>query len=328
MDRRTFIVAAATGVATLDLASLARAEKSEGMYITMRTQNGFWSPGLPPGTGNPPALADWEGLCRSAARNGYAGVDLPLVPSMQAGEDKVRAVLAGLKLKTGFLQGRVNPFGRGDEAAFQTSLKNWDEDCRFVAAIGCPRIMIVMRSSSDTPKDEWRKITLDRANAMSPAMERHGVKIGIEYFGPKNARTQSKYEFIYKMPDAVEFCKDAGPNWGVCLDAWHWFLAGATYQDIIDAGKSRINIVHLDDAKMQAPEDYQDNQRLLPGEGIISLNSFFKALEKIEYEGCVSPEPLGRFGADVNADEAAKVTLQTTVAVMKKAGVKIIPPQH
>ena len=40
--------------------------------------------------------------------------------------------------------------------------------------------MIVMRSSSDTPKDEWRKITLDRARAMSPAMERHGVKIGFE----------------------------------------------------------------------------------------------------------------------------------------------------
>jgi sugar phosphate isomerase/epimerase len=328
MDRRTFLKAAAAGAAALDLANPAEAANSAGMYVTMRTQNGFWTPGLPPGTGNPPALEDWEGLCHSAVRNGYAGVDLPLVPSLQAGDEKVRAVLSALKLKTGFLQGRVNPFGRGDEAAFQASLQNWDEDCRFVAAIGCPRIMIVMRSSSDTPKDEWRKITLDRARAMSPAMERHGVKIGFEFFGPKNARTQSKYEFIYKMSDAVAFARDAGPNWGVCLDAWHWFLSGSTYQDIIDAGKSRIIMVHLDDAAMQAPDDYRDNQRLLPGEGIIPLNSFFKALEQIGYEGCVSPEPLGRFGADVSADQAARMTLQTTVAVMEKAGVQIIPPER
>lgn len=186
--------------------------------------------------------------------------------------------------------------------------------------------MIVMRSSSDTPKDEWRKITLDRAKAMSPAMERHGVKIGFEFFGPAIARKQSKYEFIYKMPDAIEFAKEAGPNWGVCLDAWHWFLAGGTYQDIIDAGKPRIIMVHLDDARMQAPDEYQDNQRLLAGEGIIPLDTFFKALEVIDYEGCVSPEPLGRFGADVNADQAAQMTLQTTAAVMRRAGVKVIPP--
>src|SRR5579872_7634235 len=98
MDRRTFIKTAAAGAATLDLANPAWAAESMGMYITMRTQNGFWTPGLPPGTGNPPILADWEGLARSAARNGYAGVDLPLVPSMQAGEEKVRAVLSELKL--------------------------------------------------------------------------------------------------------------------------------------------------------------------------------------------------------------------------------------
>jgi len=325
MDRRKFIKSAAIGAAALSLPNAAQAA-GKGMYITMRTQNGFWSPGLPPGTGNPPVLSDWEGLCRSAARNGYGGVDLPLVPSLQAGPEKVRAVLSELKLKTGFLQGRVNPFGRGDETAFQASLKTWDDDCAFVSAIGCPRIMIVMRSSSDSPKDEWRKITLDRARAMSAAMERHGVKIGVEFFGPQNARSQSKYEFIYKMPEALEYCKEAGPNWGLCLDAWHWYLAGGTAQDIISAGNSRINVVHVDDAKMQAPEEYRDNTRMLPGEGIIPLDSFFQALDKINYEGHVSPEPLGRFGAEIGADEAARLTLQTTVVAMKKAGVKIIPP--
>jgi sugar phosphate isomerase/epimerase len=327
MDRRIFIKSAAAGAATLNLTAPASAADSRGMYITMRTQNGFWTPGLPPGTGAPPALADWEGLARSAKRNGYAGVDLPLAPSFQAGAEKVRAVLTELKLRTGFMQGRVNPFGRGDAAAFQESMKGWEEDCRFAAAIGCPRFMIVMRSSSDTPKEEWRKITLERAKAMSEAMERHGVKVGVEFFGPPIARKQSPHEFIYKMSDAVALCKEAGPNWGVCLDSWHWFLSGSTYQDIIDAGSSRIIMVHVNDAKLQAPDEYQDNQRMLAGEGIIPLDTFFRAIVKTGYEGCVSPEPLGRFGADVNADAAAKMTLQTTVAAMKKGGARIIPPQ-
>jgi len=293
------------------------------MYITMRTQNGYWKPGSPPGTGGVLPLTDWEGLARSAARLGYGGVDLPLLPSLQAGEEKVRAVLSELKLKTGFIAGRVNPF-RDDDATFQTSLKDFDDHCRFVQAIGCPRIMVVMRSSSDTPKDEWRKITLDRARAMSASLERHKVKMGFEFFGPLNARRQFKYEFIYKMPDAVEFCKEAGPNWGVCLDAWHWYHVGGTYDDIIAAGKSRINIVHIDDAKAQPPEDVRDAERLLPGEGVIPLTSMFQALIKIGYEGHVSPEPLGRFGPEVSADEAGRMTLASSVAVMKKAGVNVI----
>jgi sugar phosphate isomerase/epimerase len=195
-------------------------------------------------------LTDWEGLARSAARLGDGGVDLPLIPSLQAGEEKVRAVLSELKLKTGFIAGRVNPFS-GDDATFQAAVKDFDDHCRFVRAIGCPRITLVMRSSSDTPKDDWRKITLDRAKAMSVSMERHRVQIGFEFLGPLHFRRQFKYEFIYKMPDAVEFCKDAGPNWGICLDAWHWYHAGGSYDDIIAAGKSRINVVHISDAKVQ-----------------------------------------------------------------------------
>jgi sugar phosphate isomerase/epimerase len=321
VNRRTFVKTAAAA-ATLNLADQVSAAET-GMYLTMRTQNGFWIPGTPPGTGGAVPLADWEGLARHAARLGFAGVDLPLLPSLQAGEEKVRAVLSELKLRTGFIAGRVNPFS-GTEETFQTALKDFDEHCRFVKAIGCPRIMVVMRSSSDTPKDEWRKITLDRARAMSESMERHQVKIGFEFFGPLNARQQFKYEFIYKVPDAIEFCKDAGPNWGVCLDSWHWYLVGGTPEDIIAAGKSRINIVHIDDAKAQPAEDARDNQRLLPGEGVIPLVSMFQALIKIGYEGVVSPEPLGRFGPEVTADEAGRMTLASSIAVMKKAGVNII----
>jgi sugar phosphate isomerase/epimerase len=68
----------------------------------------------------------------------------------------------------------------------------------------------------------------------------------------------------------------------------------------------------------------KDSERLLPGEGIIPLTRMFQALMKIGYDGHISPEPLGRFGPDVTADEAGRKTLASSIAVMKTAGVKVV----
>jgi sugar phosphate isomerase/epimerase len=59
----------------------------------------------------------------------------------------------------------------------------------------------------------------------------------------------------------------------------------------------------------------------MPGEGIIDLMGFFAALKKIGYADGISPEPLGRVPAEMTPDEASRLALQTTVAVMTKAGI-------
>jgi sugar phosphate isomerase/epimerase len=79
--------------------------------------------------------------------------------------------------------------------------------------------------------------------------------------------------------------------------------------------------VHVSDAKPAPAEDVRDNQRWMPGEGIIDLIGFFQALQKIGYDDGVSPEPLGRVPPEMSADDAAKLGLDTTTAIMKKAGV-------
>ena len=77
----------------------------------------------------------------------------------------------------------------------------------------------------------------------------------------------------------------------------------------------------MSDAKAQPPEDVRDNQRLLPGEGVIDLVGFFQALKKINYRDAVSPEPLGRIPAEMSPEEGARLGLSATLGVMKKAGV-------
>ena len=46
-----------------------------------------------------------------------------------------------------------------------------------------------------------------------------------------------------------------------------------------------------------------------------------QALKKIGYADGVSPEPLGRVPAEMSPEDGAKLALDTTLAVMKKAGV-------
>jgi sugar phosphate isomerase/epimerase len=68
------------------------------------------------------------------------------------------------------------------------------------------------------------------------------------------------------------------------------------------------------------PEQVRDNQRVLPGEGVIPLVDFFQALKKVGYTDGVSPEPIGRIPKDMSAEEGAKLGLDTGLAVMRKAG--------
>jgi len=59
----------------------------------------------------------------------------------------------------------------------------------------------------------------------------------------------------------------------------------------------------------------------MPGEGIIDLVGFFRALQKIGYDEGISPEVFGRGLKDIPAEEGARLGLETTRAVMRKADV-------
>src|SRR5207249_5122701 len=69
------------------------------------------------------------------------------------------------------------------------------------------------------------------------------------------------------------------------------------------------------------PEKIVDSERLLPGEGVIDLTGFFRALKEIGYEDGVSPEVFGRGLKDMPPETGATMGLESTRAVMRKAGV-------
>jgi len=263
----------------------------------------------------------WPEFARLAARTGYGGVDVNLGGARRQGLEATRALFAELKIKASNASLGVNY--THDEDAFQAGLKGLAPAAEFVSAIGCPTMLAVFPPASQTPKAEYRKIIRDRVTAMGEVLRASNVRLGLEFLGPLHFRTAQPYEFIYRMDETLAFAKECGPNVGLLLDVWHWYHAGATKADIAAAGKSRIFHVHLSDCVKETPEQVRDNQRVLPGEGVIDLVGFFQALLGIGYEGGVSPEPLGRIPKDMPPEEGARLGLETALKVMRKAGVDI-----
>ncbi len=312
LTRREFLERAAVASAALGCARLAAA--AETMFVSL---NGSVTRGV-----------SGVDKARLAAKVGFGGVDWDFGPMKTAGVDVTKALFAELKIKptiASLPMARPFPFS-GEQAAFQQALPQLTDDAAFCSAVGCQRMMVVLPASTPLPKDDQRKIARDRLAAISEVLQKSDVRLGIEFLGVQQFRTQRPdgppaHPFIWNLPEAVALAKDSGPNIGVILDVWHWHHSGSTIDDILAAGKDRIVHIHVSDAKAQPPEEVRDNQRLMPGEGVINLVGFFQALKKIGYEGGISPEPLGRVPQEMSPEEGAKLALDTTRTVMKKAGV-------
>ncbi len=263
--------------------------------------------------------AKWPAFAELAHRVGYPGTDVNLREALPFGVDGTRALLDKLQLKPAVVELPVE--FRKDDDAFRADLAKLDEAVQFAVGIGCPRMTTYIMSSSETPKLELRKIYKERFTACANVLARSHCRLGLEFLGPLHIRTRFPHEFIWRMDEMLAFALECGPNVGLLLDSWHWHHAGATAADIIAAGKDGIVHVQVNDSADLPPEKIRDNERLMPGEGVINLMAFFQALKKIGYADGVSPEVFGRGLKDIPPEEGAKMGLETTRAIMHRAGV-------
>jgi sugar phosphate isomerase/epimerase len=288
----------------------------------------------------------WPDQARLAARVGYGGIDWAFGPARTAGVEATRALLAELKIRATIVNLPMQAPLDGEEEAFRAQLPKLADDAAFCAAIGCRNFQLVLRATTGGPSKEERwRLVRDRLAAISEVLAKHDVRLGLEFLGPLVFRTRAgggrgrpggppvdpatpapppvpPVPFVWTLPETVKLCAESGPNIGVTLDAWHWYHSGGTVADIQSTSASRITHVHVSDAREMAAAEVQDNMRLLPGEGIIDLVGFFRALRQIGYQGGVAPETIGPRIPDTMApEESARLALEMTAAVMKKAGV-------
>jgi sugar phosphate isomerase/epimerase len=261
----------------------------------------------------------WPEFARLAAKVGYPGVDVDLAAAMKAGLPATNSLLEELKIRPAAVNLPVE--FRKDDDAFRKDLEKLGDAASFSAAIGCPRMITWIMPSSKTPKVELRALYLKRFRACADVLARSHVRLGLEFLGPLHLRKMEPYEFIWRMPEMLAFARECGSNVGLLLDVWHWYHAGATTEDIVKAGKAGIVHVHFSDAPKLPPEQIRDNERLMPGEGVINLNAFLMALHEIGYQDALSVEVFGRGLKDMTPEAGARLGLETSLVAMHRAGV-------
>jgi sugar phosphate isomerase/epimerase len=325
LSRREFLERTAGGAVALTFTG--QTAPRTRMFIS---QNGAVAP-----------RTSWPDAARLAARVGYGGIDWNLSAAREAGLAATQALFAEVKLIPTICSLPINAqVAFGDAAAFKASLADIEAAAGFAGSIGCRNMMLVLTPQSPQPRDDRRRLVVDRLGVIGEVLEKSGVRLGLEFLGPLCMRSETgcgpagggragaaaspalpRIPFIWTLPETVSLGVDSGSNIGVVLDIWHWHHSGGTIADILATDASRIVHVHLSDARPMPAEDVRDNMRLMPGEGAIDVTAFLRALQKIGYTGGVAPEPLGRIPADMAPEDASRLGYDTTRAAMTRAGV-------
>lgn len=176
----------------------------------------------------------------------------------------------------------------------------------------------IMPTHADLTYRENFELHRDRLQQVANVLGHYGVRLGLEYVGPKTLMARDKFAFIRTMKETKELIHAIGePNVGFVLDSFHWFCAGESPADLLTLDASDIVTCDLNDARAGMPADEQiDNKRELPAAtGVIDLKGFLSALMQIGYEGPVRAEP---FNAPLNEMDV-EAAVKATHAAMKKA---------
>jgi sugar phosphate isomerase/epimerase len=157
-----------------------------------------------------------------------------------------------------------------------------------------------------------------RLRAVAVILGDHGLRLGLEYVGPKTSWTSARYPFIHTMAELKDLIAEIDrPNVGIVLDSWHWYTAGETEAELLSLSNRDVVVCDLNDAPAGIAVDQQkDSVRDLPcATGVIDLATFLGALIKIGYDGPVRAEPFKAKLRNLPKEEA----VAATAAAMKRA---------
>jgi sugar phosphate isomerase/epimerase len=310
-DRRTFLKAAAAsalaGQAILRAKPAAAARKKRKFTMALVC-------------GSIGVKADQRESIRLAAAHGFESVapSPQYLATLSAGQ--LEELLADLKSKNVVWAAAGLPVNfRSDQATFDSGIKKLPELADALQRAGATRVGTWITPTHDTlPYADNLRQHGARLGEAARILADRGLRLGLEYVGPKTSWTKAKYPFVHNMVQAQELVAATGQdNVGLVLDSWHWYTAGETADDILKLSNDDVVACDLNDAPAGIPVDEQmDLSRELPmATGVIDLKAFLDALVAIGYDGPIRAEP---FNQELRAmpDEEA---VAATAAAMKKA---------
>jgi sugar phosphate isomerase/epimerase len=264
--------------------------------------------------------ADQWQIIDYAKQFGFDVVDAyggPIAAMTQADREKLVATLAEKKVGWG-TSGLTVEFRKGDEE-FNASLKALPGIAAALKQVGVKRVGTWITPTSDSVTFlENLKTHARRLREAAAVLGDHGLRLGLEYVGPKTSWSTRRYPFVHTMKEMKELIAEIGrPNVGILMDSWHWYTAGETVADLKTLTNNDVVSVDLNDAPAGLSLDQQkDSSRELPlATGVIDLAGFLNALNAF---GCDAPVRCEPFNAPLRAMPPEQA-LKTTIDAMRKA---------
>lgn len=255
-----------------------------------------------------------------ASRFGFEAVEPSPDFLARLPEDGLSQLLANMKAK-GLVWGAAGlPVDfRGTESAFHDAMKRLPDFARSLQRAGAPRVgtWLSPSHSSLTYLANFRQHAR-RLREIAKVLDGHGLRLGLEYVGPKTSWSANRFPFVHTMAEMKDLIGEIGcRNVGFMLDSWHWYTAHETEADLLSLHASDVICCHLNDAPKGIPVDQQiDSRRDLPAAtGVIDVKTFLLGLARIGYDGPVMAEPFRPDLGKMPRDEA----LALVAAAMKKA---------
>ncbi len=255
-----------------------------------------------------------------ASRHGFQSVEPEISYLTSLGQSQLDEIVGLLKEKHlvwGAAPVTVN--FRGENGDFESGLKLLPDIAKGLQRAGVKRVGTwISPSHHELTYLANFRAHQERLSKIAKIYHEHGIRLGLEYVGPKTSWTSKKFSFIHTMAEAKELIHAIdSPNVGLVLDSWHWYCADETVEDLLTLTNEQIVAVDLNDAPSGIPREEQiDNRRELPSAtGVIDVNAFLDALRRIGYDGPVRAEPFNQQLNAMDDEEAVKATS----AAMKKA---------
>ncbi len=207
---------------------------------------------------------------------------------------------------------------RADDAIHARGIEELPRQAEVMQSVGVTRVGTWIRPSHDqlTYLANFRQ-HVQRLRQCAHILGDHGIRLGLEYVGPKTSWTAKRHSFIHTMAETKELIAEIScANVGLVLDSWHWYTAHETADDLRTLKNEDVVACDLNDAPDGIPVDQQvDNRRELPAAtGVIDLKSFLSALVEIGYDGPIRAEP---FNQDLNKLDDDAAVAETSKAMRK-----------
>jgi sugar phosphate isomerase/epimerase len=261
--------------------------------------------------------ATYEETAALAAEHGFEGIDADLGYAREKSVSAVKELLSKYNLKLGGFGLGVRWRPKDSDREYADSLEQLVRDARMASELGVTRCATWVMPCDDLLSfHQHFALFVRRMRSVAEILDSFDIRLGLEFIGPLTLRASKKHFFVHTMDGMRAVCAAIGVgNCGFLLDSFHWYTSGGQVSDIEHLDSTEVVTVHANDAKVgRTAAEQIDNQRELPGTGVIDLKGFFGALRKIGYDGPVTVEPFNQALKEMSREDAIKAT----AAALKK----------